>query len=25
VATIERVPGEKNVSNNTQSYPVTFN
>jgi hypothetical protein len=25
VATIERVPGEKNISNNTQSYPVTFN
>jgi hypothetical protein len=24
-ATIERVPGEKNLSNNTQSYPVTFN
>jgi hypothetical protein len=25
VATIEKVPGEKNLSNNTQSYPVTFN
>jgi len=23
-ATIERVPGEKNISNNSQSFPVTF-
>lgn len=25
VATIEKVPGEKNTSNNTLSFPVTFN
>lgn len=25
VATIEKVPGEKNISNNTLSFPVTFN
>jgi hypothetical protein len=24
VATVERVPGEKNTSNNSQSFPVTF-
>jgi hypothetical protein len=25
VVTIAKVPGEKNIDNNTQSYPVTFN